>query len=449
MKKNKVICFIFSLFWVLNFTACSGNGGDPSLISNMYGTDSSAELVVQWHNFSANRQKLQIVEYSGSFSSPLKEINVKGTEFSSTGENGEFEQRFIFRAYVDGLAPATLYKYRVGSAGYWSQEYTHLTSGGENKNFSFTVAADPQSLDAAGMRVTFNAAITHDTDTRFFLIAGDITDEIAKRPQEIVNYTNVAEEFNISRPVAATQGNHDTYGISGNNQYRFNYHDDGCGTIFNAFVAFPRNGHLTDEKKALSYYFYYNDVLIVMLNSMVADNARDHAAQANWLREILEADKSAKKSKYTIVVSHVGPFSGRSVDRYFAKPMRDAYGQILSDYDVDIFFSGHDHIYTRSNPIKLSGTNIGYTSVNPGPTDKGTVFSIVSSTGPKFYALDSGTAQNPEIGVPYIYPVITKTIPEQQPGIFVNVKVTDEKLSVTAVRADGHIVDSYEVPAKR
>ncbi|MCL2126674.1 MAG: metallophosphoesterase [Treponema sp.] len=419
----------------------AGTAGKPFNITNNFGQDSSTELLAQWHNDSSlATQTLQIVAAAASFTG-AREIPVTGEAFqgsSTSGGIGNYTLRNVFRAHVTDLSPATLYKYRMGETGAWSAVFYHLTSGGPNRDFSFTVATDPQNGEFSNMAATFRAANAFDSDNRFFLLCGDLVNDTGKNLSEIADYTSAANEFNVKTPIAATQGNHDTYlNVSSSDSYQFTE-----ATVFNAFVTFPRNGlQASNPTRSDSYYFYYNDVLVIMLNSMVSDSAAGHAAQVNWLTDILETNRAGKLSKYIIIGTHVGPFSGRNVDRYFASPMRQAYGKLVCDYDVDIFFSGHDHIYTRSNPIKI-GTNITYSTMDFSAQANGTYFSIVGSTGPKFYAMDAGA------DVPRAYPVITQTIAEQSPGVFVNVKVTGERLSVTAMRTGANEIDHYEVEAK-
>jgi len=425
----------------------------PYYITNNFGEDASSELLAQWHNASSvASQKLQIVPESGDFAN-AKTITVTGTEFNTAGTvRGEYTARNVFRAHVTGLNPNTRYKYRMGDWGKWSPEFKHLTAGGRNTDFSFTVVADPQSSSLADndyMRVALQKANEFDADNRFFLNCGDIVNNTS-RPSELNDYTTVANEFNNERPIAATQGNHDTYSNVGSDVYRF-----GESMVFNAFVTFPDNGCEPVKHKSQSYYFYYNKVLVIMLNTMVGNSdlsvtsgtsqgAAAHNAQVAWLKELLEKDRAENKSKYIIIATHVSPFSGRSSERWLTPEVRASYGKICTDYGVDIFFAGHDHLYARSYPIKITGTNTALTALDFGPTSGGTIFTIAGSTGPKFYAQDTGFAAEA-----YFKGKITRTIEDVSNGVYVNVKVTDEKLSVLAKRVDGTLLDSYEVEAKR
>ncbi|MCL2765439.1 MAG: metallophosphoesterase family protein [Treponema sp.] len=438
MKKSRLWGLIVIMMAVtLVFFACqtdpkSSNVYTDSVmdnITNNFGQDSSRELLVQWHKATnVSTQILQIVPEEGSFDD-AKSITVTGVRWNPTRNPpaqsvGSYTPRNIFKAHVTDLNPGTRYKYRVGNAGDWSETFYHLTSGGANTNFSFTVVADPQDNVFDGMRVTLRAANEFDANNRFFLIAGDISDYPQENTLEFINYTKAANEFNVRRPIAATQGNHDTY-INSNPENRDHYMF-GSAEVFNSFVTFPENGWNQGSHhgphRSKSYYFYYNNVLVIMLNTFATQNPTgpsepNHTAQANWLRQILQHDRDNKLSKYTIVVTHIPFFAGRGSSNnnepWLVAPTREAYGKILTDFDVDILFSGHDHVYARSNPIKI-GTNPDLTNINFNPTANGTIFTIASSTGPKIY-----TFRNPEgttnTFIPRSYPVRTDT---QAPGVF-------------------------------
>lgn len=416
----------------------------PYNITTNFGEDSSTEFLVQWHNDAAIPvQKIQITAEEDVDFQHAREIAVAGEPFSLSGEIGTISPRNIFRGRVDGLERNTKYRYRIGDLGAWSQVFHHETSGAGTE-FSFTVVADPQSSSHANMSHVMRAANAFDDDNRFFLMAGDIVNEISKYPNEILSYTSAANEFNERTPVVATQGNHDTYWTTGDNVYKF-----GESTIFNTFITFPDNGCESDHNKSQSYYFYYNNVFFVVLNTMVTD--AQHAVQAQWLRNILEHDRARKLSQYTIVLCHIGPFGNRYFEKWKEPVVRSTYGKIFSDYEVDIVFAGHDHTYARSNPIKI-GTDSAIDAIDFNPTPNGTIYSIAGATGPKFYdATDERSAE--------YYPFRTTTMLEMEPGVFVNVQVTSEKLVVEAVRVAGTntrreevpqvTLDSYEVMAKR
>jgi len=475
-----------------------GTGDVPYHITNNLAQDSSSGFLVQWHNaVTVATQTLQVVKATESFDQ-AEGIEVTGTLFDVTGVTtcpstngtcssaactgyGNYAARNIFKYAVTGLDPATMYKYRMGEPGSWSEPYYCLTSDASFKEFSFTVVTDTQDNVFEGMTLTLRAANEYDPDHRFFIHAGDVVDFIGLNPSEIVNYTDKATEFIKYKPIATTQGNHDTYHNKSGDQYVF-----GEATIFNAFTTFPDNGFSQEGSanhsagRSNSYYFYYNEVLIVVLNTMATQSATgtaepNHTAQQTWLRKVLQDDKNGNLSKFRIVFSHVPPFAGRGntsdAEPWLMANVRSAYTPICTEFEVDIFFAGHDHVYGRSQPIKITSSNTtlsGIATANPGegnafgPTAGGVIYSIVGSTGPKTYAFRNTNLATNQF-IPRAYSAVlldqngtyadalaggTPAGPSFSPGLFVNVKVTEEKLIVNAVRRDGITLDTYEVRRK-
>ena len=442
-----------------------GTGAVPYFITNMLAQDSSTALLVQWHNaLTVTEQTVQIVTAAGSFED-AREIQVTGFAWNPTrtsgADVGNYPARNIFRTEIRSLLPNTLYKYRVGENGAWSKTFTHLTASGTNADFSFTMITDPQNATFTEMVRTMNDANSFDADNRFFVNCGDIANYIGLYPQEIANYTNEVNEINIRRPVATTQGNHDTYYNTAGDTYIF-----GNAEVFNSFTVFPDNGFsrnvaaFHNRNRSNSYYFYYNRVLVIVLNTMGTQNptgtgSPNHTAQAAWLENVLSADKAQGASRFRIVATHVSPFGGRSSERWLQPEVRAAYGKICTDYNVDIFFAGHDHVYGRSHPVKITGNTISSTTLaiiaseNPGadgvfgPNPGGVIYSIVGSTGPKFYTVDTNDAW-----VNRYFP-INKSEIDITPGMYVNVKVQGNTMVVTAKRTGfpGEL-DRYEVSAK-
>jgi predicted phosphodiesterase len=422
----------------------------PYYITNNFGEDSSTDFLVQWHSFTSDTQTFQYVTGTGDFTGAT-EITVQGKKFEAVSPIGAFSPRHVFRVHLENLTPGTTYKYRVGSTGNWSEEFQHTTSLGTDADFSFTVVADPQSDAHTDMAKTLRAADAFDPNHKFYLFGGDLVDEMGRRPAEIVSYTETANEFNKKRPLAATQGNHDTY-HSTDSGYRF-----GEATIFNRFVTFPDNGGDTqDEKENRSqcYYFYYNKVLFIVLNTLatttgVTTSNPDWTRQIKWLQDVLKKDRDENLSRYTIVFTHISPFGGQQNNRWLNPETLKAFGKVFTDNKVDIVFSGHDHVYGRSNPMKISATEMVGTVTDLQNMDTagdfdvpgGTVFSIVGATGPKFY-----TIVESDVWIPKYYPIRSDKI---TPGMFVNVKVTADKLTVTAkITGKADVLDTYEVELK-
>lgn len=461
MKNKQSLFLILCSFFVLTTTACGGpkentstssNPGreievyeedgsthhEPYYITNNFGENAENELIVQWQNEVGSKyQRVQITtEDDPDF---IYAHNVDATErileLDPSLKLGDYPARGVYRAEVKDLEPGTDYIYRVGANNAWSETYYHHTADGKDYEFSFTISSDPQSPAHSDMVNTFRAANEYDPDHRFFYNCGDLVNDIGYHPEEIISYTNAASEFNRFKVVGAAQGNHDTYGTTGDNVYLF-----GEATVFNSFLTFPSNGFETNINKSNSYYFYYNNVLFITLNTLIEDS--NYKAQADWLKQVLETNKETGRAEFIICTMHIGPIGNRYGDKWKESPIRKQYTPIFNEYKVDCVFYGHDHTYARTNPIVIDGnTNLATFDTTPDE-ENGVIYSIVGATGPKFYGEDQITYQK------NIWEVRTNSKDQVAPGVFVNVKVYEDQLLVHAMKADGTELDNYSVPKK-
>jgi hypothetical protein len=95
----------------------------------------------------------------------------------------------------------------------------------------------------------------------------------------------------------------------------------------------------------MTYSFDHLNSHFVMLNTNRAGS--HHTVNYDWLAN----DLAATTADHIFVFGHepaypVGPHLGNSLDVYPAQ--RDAFWQLLVDYDVDIYFSGHEHLYNHT-----------------------------------------------------------------------------------------------------
>ena len=412
----------------------------PMYITNNFGGDASSELVVQWQNEDGStNQRIQITTeddtdftYAHNIDASYRKLDI------NTSSVGQYDKNGVYKVVVTDLEPNTKYIYRVGANDAWSQTYNHLTADTDSSEFSFTVTSDPQAASHTEFKATMRRANEYDPENRFAFMCGDLVDDMGKRPNEIKSYTEAASEFNKDRIIACTEGNHDTYlNVSGSNVYQF-----GEATMFNAFTTQPDNGFVKDDvTKGNSYYFRYNNVLFVTLNTLIADES--YEPQADWLIDVLNENIDAD---YIIATMHIGPFAGKD-DREWKEPkVRQYFLPIFAEYKVDAVFYGHDHTYGRSNPLKFTGKETAneLKTIDTTPVEDGTIFSMVGATGPKFYSLDHNLYQDNIFAVRG----------EANPGSFVNVKVEEDQLTVNALKLpannQGDLIslDSYTIPKK-
>jgi 3',5'-cyclic AMP phosphodiesterase CpdA len=182
----------------------------------------------------------------------------------------------------------------------------------------------------------------------------------------------------------------------------------------------------------LYYSFTHDNVRFIALDSQASE---EHAArfgyvgdpsseQYQWFITELSAAKADPAIDWTVVYFHHGPYSastgmgGHGSDlavRQFLAPLVDGYG-------VPIVFTGHDHDYQRSRPIRANEV---------APENEGTVYLVTGGGGGRRTFRGTGadwfTAYSDQI---YEY---------------VRVEVDHYTMSLEAVDVDGNVFDSFEL----
>jgi hypothetical protein len=165
-------------------------------------------------------------------------------------------------------------------------------------------------------------------------------------PTQYTDWKNaMAPILSITYPV---RGNHETYGEV--NTLGPNYAKYWMENIANVLTQIPRNGPTNEV--GMTYSFPHNNAFIIGLDE---DNvtAPQQVNQA-WLN----AQMAANTLPWTFVYGHYPAFAIVPNENSLAdhSAARDAFWQSLGDNSVNIYFTGHIHLY-----------NQGMVSINGGP----------------------------------------------------------------------------------
>ena len=249
-------------------------------------------------------------------------------------ENGEGMQHHVA---VDGLAPDTLYAFRVqGAGGWWSPWRQLRTAGTPGQALEFLYFGDTQNKNASlGTRVLLEA-LRNAPDARLALFAGDL---VSGGDGEDDN--EWGEWFDATAPVAATML---AAPVAGNHEYFEEFEDTPqerrvLGAHWPHVFALPDNGAAGAE--ATSYWFDMHDARFVVLDGTSALDLGTAAEQAAWLDGVLRDSPRA----WSIVAVHQPMFSPRQ-DRDNVL-LREHILPVLERHRVDLVLQGHDHVYGR------------------------------------------------------------------------------------------------------
>ncbi len=252
-----------------------------------------------------------------------------------------------------GLKPDTLYAYRVGGQGYWS-EWIHVrTASRETKPFSFIYLGDAQNGIRSHWSRAIRAAYTKASpDTDFILHAGDLVNR-AHRNLEWDQWHRAGGWIQRMLPNIAIPGNHE--------------YSDGLSIHWRPQFEFPEHG--VEGLEETVYHIDYQGARIIALNS----NTRIKA-QAEWLEEVL----AKNPNRWTLVTHHHPIFA--SAESRDNEKLRKLWKPLYEKYHVDLVMQGHDHTYARGREINLEQ------AVNVKDAETGTVY-VNSVSGAKMYSV--------------------------------------------------------------
>lgn len=291
--------------------------------------------------------------------------SITGTTSSLEAGNGVAHHHAV--VFTD-LRPNTLYAYRVGGAGTWSEWFQFRTAGTVFAPFSFLYFGDAQNAVKSHFSRTIRQAALDLPDARLMVFAGDLVNlGSGNHDDEWGEWFEAGGWLHGMIPSVVTPGNHEyVFGVdeSGAQQRRLSPH-------WPVQFTLPANG--PEGMHETVYAVDYQGVRFIALNSMeaVSDTARGRAAhQARWLEALLRDNPN----RWTVVTFHHPVIS---VARGRDNPALQGHWQPLFErYGVDLVLQGHDHTYGR-------GANLG-DGTAAWSEGTGTMY-VVSVAGPKMY----------------------------------------------------------------
>ncbi len=342
--------------------------------------------------------------------------------------------KMVCKATVEGLTPDTAYTYQISYDGgqTWSQEYTYTTAKADEFSFAFT--SDPQIKESQetdeggwnpsdGTNQTGWAAMMEKLageGVNLVVSAGDqVEDQSWGKSSEYAAF--FAPEEMTSIAYAPAVGNHDRHymfadhfnlpnemtvegvdenGVleqvrttfrgqnNGTSQSHGNYiqatsdeianNSESNGVTPNADGQYDFTERREMETKG-NYYYLYNNVLFVTLNTGAypggndeenADNANVPSAakdnsEAEAIVENFRTTMNAATSEYAgqynwLIVTHhksTQTVAKHAADSDIENYVDAGFEQVMDEFDVDFVLGGHDHVYSRSYVLKGSERN--------------------------------------------------------------------------------------------
>ena len=328
------------------------------------------------------------------------------------------------QATLTDLEADEQYVYRLVNDSNISDVYDFNTyAASDNNSFSFLFLSDPQIganttagaanssasglADAEAWLNTLNVALAKFPDSHFLISGGDQVNSGASEEQ--YNYFFSPDLSSLS--MATVMGNHDAV-------VNYNQHFN----LPNTTSYGKYNGSVGSD-----YWYVYNNVLFMNLNTM-AQSTAEHKA---FMEEALRQNPHVL---WRVVVFHHSIYSiaSHSADSDIIS-RRNELSPVFTELGIDVVLMGHDHTYTRSYIMKdlTPDTTTGGSSV----TDPDGVLYVTahSATGSKYYSIVNQNAS---------YAAVTNT--EKVPA-YSNIEVTSNSFKITTYQTTGTKIDEYEI----
>ena len=232
--------------------------------------------------------------------------------------------------------------------------------------------------------------------------------------------------------------NTSTFNTAGN-------HEDGGGKL-DDFYNYGAMAPEQDSDSGLYYSFDYATAHVIVLNTNDADATNGlSAAQFEWLKSDLEANKDAK---WIFVLMHKSLYSGgsHSFDGD-VEAMRAQLVPVFYEYGVDLVLAGHDHTYTVTECLDGNGDPVSRASYDNGiitmdANGSGVMYVTLGTIGTKFYDYVSNSEIEDKFNAESS---VLWTLAEQT---FAKISVRGDTLTYTGytVNADGTLSVIYTEP---
>lgn len=384
----------------------------PGQIILSWTDDPTTSQTVVWNDNSGQSEVVQYVA-AGSYTDESSFDSAdQAAAADKTVGNGE-NARIYYEATISGLTPGTPYYYRVGSESKWSDVSTFTTAPSTAASFSFLFMGDVQYNTTAAAEypvwgALLSGAYAAHPDLAFGLQVGDMVNS-GINMNDWTYFLSYASPVFSKIPLMTAIGNHESNFPGGKAEF---YKD---------ILALPDNGPAGFEEEF--YSFDYGTAHVTVLNSWALSSSEQNLAAdqkqalADWISSELA---EARDAKFRIVMVHHPAYS-LAADKVSDAVLSD-WVPLLEAGQVDLVLCGHQHVYTRSYPMRDG--EIDY--------ENGITY-VMGNSGQKFYSTADTSYQEKTIFNKSTYQVL---------------HVNGDTLSLSSYDSTGTLVDSWSATAK-
>lgn len=329
------------------------SGGDltPIQVHATWEGDPSTSVTLQWRTSGEAPEsyvprvwlvKAEEVEGGADASMPLSKAHViDGTGFTYEAFYTDGMTYFgQWTVTISGLEPDTEYRYRAGTWDAFDPANNTLTGAelsevrtiktmpahGNARPLTFVSAGDSRSGTSA---IAANMPRLVEIPADFWLFNGDMTDVGDEAQWEV--WFKAMDPVLARRSMMPVQGNHEM-----------------IADLFYWKFALPIMPTLATEFQEHGWSVNFGNVHIVGMDS----NSEYYVeGQRDWLEQDLATASADPNIHWKIIMYHHPAYSA-SPKHGSTLRVIDYWVPIFEKYNVDLTFSGHDHDYERTKPIR-------------------------------------------------------------------------------------------------
>lgn len=330
---------------------------------------------------------------------------VRGVSRRLDTDNGASDHHQV---RFEDLQPDTLYAWRVRGGSTWSEWFHLRTASSSAEPFSFLYFGDAQNSVKSLYSRVLRDAWTRQPKARLLLHAGDMVNlRDGNHDTEWGEWFDAGGFLHAMALSVPAAGNHE-HVRNEDGRYQLSAH-------WPAQLPGPGNGE--SDHPHTTYWFDYQGVRFIVLDTSAALDHDSGAAQAAWLEPLLKENPN----RWTVVMQHHPMFSA-SLGRD-NPPLREHWQPLFERYRVDLVLQGHDHVYGR-------GSNVAE-GVSAADADAGTIY-VVSVAGPKHYRV----SEQAEVSMRRI---------GEETQLYQIVQVEHDRLRYESRTATGRLYDRFEL----
>ena len=307
--------------------------------------------------------------------------------------------------FITGCSPANQSGTEVRSETNTGQSEVDIDKSEAGEVFSFIfmsdTQADPELGDYSLFGEILGLALIHESRPTLLVLGGDNVNN-GSREEEWVAFWAAITENPDGIIMASAAGNHDN--------------DPLLAKQFDYPQTAPEN-----NSNGYFYSFTAGNIFFLILDSNILGAGRDYDIE--WTKSQLTSD-AAINADWRITVLHHPLWTVADIPRDMqrAETMRESLLYILDENGVDLILCGHQHMYSRSIPMR------GGTSGNNG------LIQIMAASGAK-ESYRTGNNDNFEVIAP-------------APNYLI-IEAWTEALEITAYDGNGETLDNVRILRRR